>query len=99
MTENHGNIFTSFVPEDLARLGIEQGDNFQLSLGDIAVMVYLGSNYRDVEHGEWIGIMRAEGVLMVARNRVSACQTLGCKIGDRVTIATTASQRQGRHRE
>lgn len=87
VTENHGNIFTSFVPEDLARLGIEQGDHFNLTVRDTTVTIFLGSNYRDVEQGEWIGIMRAEGVLMVARNRVSACQTLGCAPGDVIRIS------------
>jgi len=83
----HGNIFTGFVPGDLERLGIMPGDRFSLTVGDVTVEAVLGSSYDDVGEGEWIGIMRAEGVLMVARNYEDACATIGCAVGDRVTIS------------
>ncbi|MBT8061717.1 MAG: alpha/beta hydrolase, partial [Gammaproteobacteria bacterium] len=87
VTANHGNIFTSLVPADLEQLGIEPGDHFLLTVGEHTVQVLLGSNYGDVERGEWIGIMRAEGVLMIARNRESACKTLACAMGSTVVIS------------
>lgn len=86
VTENHGNIFTSFVPDDLAKLGIEPGDRFVMTAGDITVSVLLGTEYGDVGQGEWIGIQRAEGVLMIARNYANACETLGCSVGHSLTI-------------
>lgn len=86
VTENHGNIFTSLVPEDLEQLGLATGDHFELSVGDHTVRVLLGSDYGDVAKGEWIGILRAEGVLMIARNYASACEALQCSTGDTLTI-------------
>ncbi|MDX1460935.1 MAG: SAM hydroxide adenosyltransferase [Xanthomonadales bacterium] len=88
ITSGHGNIFTSFVPEDLAKLGIEVGDRFMLTVNDQSISVRLGTDYRDVALGEWIGILRAEGFLMLARNRENACRTLNCSTGDRVQIST-----------
>lgn len=85
-TESHGNIFTSLVPEDLQQLGIKTGDHFNLTIREYTARVLLGSNYSEVSRGEWIGIMRAEGVLMVARNRSNACETAACQVGDKVTI-------------
>ena len=58
-----------------------------MTIRETIVTVLLGSSYDDVGRGEWVGIMRAEGVLMVARNLADACKTIGCQVGDRVQIS------------
>ncbi len=85
-SENHGNIFTSFVPGDMAELGIDSGDTFVISINGKTAEVLMGTEYGDVKRGEWIGIMRAEGVLMLARNFTNACKAVDCAAGDTVTI-------------
>lgn len=86
LSPEHGNIFTGLVAADLDRLGIHAGDRFQMTIRETTVSVLMGSSYGDVERGEWVGIMRAEGVLMVARNFENACETVGCEPGDRIVI-------------
>ena len=87
VSANHGNIFTSLVPADFQQLGIGVGDHFLLTINGKSARVLLGSNYGEVSTGQWIGIMRAEGFLMLAQNFVNACETVGCQAGDDLMIS------------
>ncbi len=86
VTENHGNIFTNFTAADLERLGLARGDAFELVAGGRSWSVYLGSDYGDVAPGGWVAFLRAEGVLLLARNHEDAARTAGIAAGDPLVI-------------
>ena len=82
----YGNVFTSFVADDLLKLGIEPMSHFQLVFGDHKVSVFWGINYGDVKAGEWVAFISGEGNLMVAVNMGDACAATECKVGDSVSL-------------
>jgi pimeloyl-ACP methyl ester carboxylesterase len=86
ITDVFGNFFTSYVADDLGRLGVERESYFHLSFGEHTVRVYWGATYSDVSKGEWVAFISPEGNLMVARNMENACETINCKINDRVLL-------------
>ncbi len=85
-----GNIETTLTQEDLDRLEIRVGDDFQLTHKDTTVTVRLGRTYEDVERGEWIAFINWEDKLRVARSFANAAETLGAEDGDPLTIARIA---------
>jgi pimeloyl-ACP methyl ester carboxylesterase len=86
VTANHGNIFTNFRPADFAALGIERGCDFELAAGGRTWRVRYGGDYDDVPPGGWVAFERAEGVILIARNRDNAAETAGVKKGDPLVV-------------
>ena len=86
-SEGYGNIYTSFVMADLARLGVTPRSRFIVGKGDRSFVVMLATTYSDVPRGEWVAFITADGTLEVARNFENAAQTLGCSAGDEIFIA------------
>lgn len=82
----YGNMLTEFVAADFEKLGIKKGDRFQVRFGDKAFSVLFGTTYGDVEVGEWVGFVQAEGLVKIARNYEDAEKTLGCKEGDEICV-------------
>jgi S-adenosylmethionine hydrolase len=81
-----GNVDTDFVYSDLERLGITKGVIFTVQFKDKSFKVMMASTYDDVQQGEWVAFITAEGFLRIARNVESAANLLGCKPGDRIII-------------
>ncbi len=85
VTPNYGNLFLDLQPAELARLGVQRGGKFRLSVPPSAdgeaegapVLVTLGATYGDVGRGEWVAFFDAEDRLLVAINRGSAAKALG----------------------
>lgn len=86
VTKNHGNLFTTFVPADFAKLGIAKGAPFELVVGDATFRVLYAGDYGDVAPGEWVAFPRAEGVVLLARNGENAAATAGVKAGDALVV-------------
>jgi hypothetical protein len=82
-----GNLETEFTSPDLDALDIKRGNSFWVSFNETTVKVHLGTTYSDVEKGEWIAFINANGTLRIARNYANAATTLGCKEGDTIMIA------------
>lgn len=81
-----GNIDTDIVYSDLERLGIQKGVIFTVQFKDKSFKVMMASTYDDVQQGEWVAFITAEGFLRIARNVESAANLLGCRPGDRIII-------------
>ncbi len=86
VTANHGNIFTGFIAADLQQIGIHKGKHFSLTLRGQTVSVLWGVTYHDVKRGEWVAFISGEGNLMIARNFLDACKSMGCEVGDRLLV-------------
>jgi len=86
-SESFGNIYSQFVQHDLTALGIAEGSDFTVGMGDASFNIRLAKTYSDVPRGEWVAFIRADGKLQVARNYANASETLGCKAGDEIYIA------------
>ena len=86
ISQDYGNLDTSFVPDDLKRLGIKPGDSFQVGFSDKRFDVYLGQAYSDVPKGDWVAFFTQAGNLRIARNLDDAAKTLGVKQGDALTL-------------
>jgi S-adenosylmethionine hydrolase len=81
-----GNIDTEFVYSDLEKLGISKGVIFTVQFEEKSFKVMMANIYDDVQKGEWVAFITAEGFLRIARNLDSAVKLLGCKPGDNIII-------------
>ena len=79
---SYGNISTSIVESDFAKLKIVLGDDFLLKFKEKEFKVKLGKTYSDVPEKEWISFFTADGNLIVARNFASPIDLLGCNRTD-----------------
>ena len=86
ISEEFGNLDTNVPWEQVVELGLEQGSKFTIRFGDKRFEVALGTTYGDVERGAWVGFITDAGTLRLARNFDNAADTLGCKVGDTITI-------------
>jgi pimeloyl-ACP methyl ester carboxylesterase len=83
----YGNFNTAFLKEDVEKLGIEKGERFLFRFGNKTFEPLYGTTYGDVERGDWIAFLLANGRLRIARNFADASKTAGCGEGDTVCIA------------
>lgn len=81
-----GNIQTSFVASDLARLGLAVGDRFELTSGDKSVDVYLGESVFEARLGEWVAFVSLEGRLIVSRSYGRAVTALKTDVDEPIVI-------------
>ncbi len=72
-----GNLFTSFVRNDWARLGIAMGQIFNLSINEEVYQASLVSTYSDVPRGDWLAFPAADGTYTIAINFDSAAHRSG----------------------
>ena len=87
----YGNIETTLTQQDLDRLDLQTGDDFQLMHKEVLIIVHLGETYGDVEQGFWISFINWEGKLRIARNAANAAETLDAAEGDDLTISAIDS--------
>jgi len=90
VTDDYGNIFTNYTAEDLARVGVNPGDEFQLEARGRSWRVRYGTNYTDVPRGEWVAFLRAEGVMLFAICYGNASATSGVHAGDVLVVRPAA---------
>ena len=86
VSQDYGNLDTSFTPKDIKGLGVNAGDSFQVGFGGKRFEVYLGQAYSDVPKGDWVAFFTQAGTLRIARNLDNAAKTLGVKEGDALTL-------------
>jgi hypothetical protein len=82
----YGNLYSNFVASDLAALGIEIGDVFELVHGQETYEVTYGEAYSDVPIGEWVAFVDPEGRVQLSRNYANAAETLGAAKGDALLL-------------
>ena len=90
--DRFGNLETSFVGDDLDRLGVQVGDQIVLKAGDEAVEALLGESFFDVQMGEWVAFVSQSGRLMVGRSYGSAASTLDLSAGARLSLQAAGSK-------
>ena len=88
----YGNIYTSFVAEDLNKLSIRLGDTFSLTHGETTVTPTFAKAYSDVPIGEWVAFIDPESYVQISRNYENATLTLGVKLGDALLISKKRQQ-------
>ena len=81
--QHFGNLNTD-IP--ITALPLELGESFTVSCNARTVQATLAADYADVHAGDWLGIENAQGHLQLAISFGDAAETLGCRVGDGVTI-------------
>lgn len=90
ITDGYGNLFSSFVPADFEKLGLQRGDRFDLEINGRTFRVVYGADYPDAARGAWVAFPRAEGVILFAINRGNAAQAAGASAGDVLVVRPVA---------
>ena len=78
----YGNIYTSFVIDDLEKLNIQIGTRFTIVHQDQSHPITFAKAYSDVPYGEWVAFIDSEGYVQISRNYANAAETLGAQKGD-----------------
>lgn len=81
--QHFGNLNTD-IP--ITALPLELGESFTVSCNAQSVQATLAADYADVHAGDWLGIENAQGDLQLAISFGDAAETLGCQVGERLTI-------------
>lgn len=84
----YGNIYTSFVLDDLNELDIKLGERFRLTHGSQTVVVTFATSYSDVPLGEWVAFVDPEGRIQLSRNYANATATLSARKSDPLLISS-----------
>jgi len=84
--DSFGNIITCIERRHLRDVGINYGDNLEVTLGDSSVSIKLLPAYGYVKPGELLAVINSEGFLEIAANMSNAALKLGAKVGDHVII-------------
>lgn len=92
ITDNYGNLFSSFTPADFEQMGIHPGDHFDLMINDRTFAVVYGSDYGTAPRGSWVAFPRAEGLVLFAINRGNAAQAAGAHEGDAMVVQSTGAR-------
>lgn len=85
-----GNVQTSFVAQDLERLGVAVGDRFELTSGEKEFEVHLGESAFEARLGEWVAFVSLEGRLIVSRSYGRAVTALETDIDEPISIRPAA---------
>ena len=72
-----GNLSTTFVSTDWARLGVAIGQIFDVNINGNLYQASLVSTYADVPRGYWLAFRSADGYFTIAINFDSAAQRAG----------------------
>ena len=72
----YGNLTTDLVAADLAALGIGVGDAVRVTCGEMTRKAHCGTTYADVDEGDLVVFLTAEGLVEVAVNGGSAARRL-----------------------
>ncbi|GEM_PF-1492219 len=86
----YGNLDTVFTEADLNRIGLAQGDRFQVEANGNTLEVTWATTYEDVPEGSGVAFLNWEDKLRIARNHASAAETLGVTEEDIITIRPLA---------
>jgi S-adenosylmethionine hydrolase len=78
----YGNIYTNFIADDLARIGVGIGDAFEIIHRDQTFPITFAKAYSDVPYGEWVAFMDSEGHVQISRNYANAAEKLSAESGD-----------------
>ena len=81
--QHFGNLDTDIA---IAELPIELGETFVINCNSRSVMAVLAADYADVHAGDWLGIENDQGQLQLAISFGDAAETLGCRVGDSVSV-------------
>lgn len=87
LVEVYGNFISNVVRDDMAAVGLVEGDTFALIANGQTVPVLLGSTYNDVSVGEWVAFWDAEGYLLFCRNYKHAVNSLGLKPSNPIILS------------
>jgi len=84
--DTYGNIQFNVSPEDLAALGMKEGDDVLVSFNMEEVRVVWGSTYGDVEKGEAILHVDSYGQIAIAVRGGRADEDFSFGVGDAVVL-------------
>lgn len=83
----YGNIYTSYVLEDLQNLKIQLGDDFEFTHGNTTERIRFAKAYSDVPMGAWVAFIDSDGYLQISRNYANAAETISAVKGDPLIIS------------
>ena len=76
-TDTYGNFVTNITEEDVARLGLAQGDSARVTIGKAAFTAPFKTTYGDVPEGKPVLVIQSSGFLECALNMGNLAQSLG----------------------
>ncbi|OYT52501.1 hypothetical protein B6U66_01705 [Candidatus Bathyarchaeota archaeon ex4484_135] len=84
--DGFGNVITNIPEGLLAELGISDGSDLEVEVGDRVLRLKLRSAYGEAKPGELTAIIDSWGMFEVAVNLGSAAEELGARPGDKVVV-------------
>ncbi|WP_221029420.1 SAM hydroxide adenosyltransferase [Actomonas aquatica] len=82
----YGNVWLNAQPADFAAIGLTSGLWARLTAGDETYRVRHGTDFSDVERGQWVVFPNADGFYWLSRNWANAAETANLQLGDTVHI-------------
>ena len=87
LNESWGNLTTSFVEDDLRKLGVKLKDTILVSAGDATQSVTFVEHYTHLAQGQGAAYISADGFLVLQINGSNLAKALGVKHLDKVSIS------------
>ena len=89
----YANIDTDLDHSTLVQSGLSTGDQFSVIYGSETLSVTLGSDYGDVEAGQWIALPTDGNKVQLAISFGHACTAIECTAGDKLTVVLPPAAR------
>jgi len=84
--DGFGNIITNVSEENLKAIGISEGRNLSVQLGDKRMILKMCSSYNEVQRNAPLSIIGGTGFLEISVNRGNASKIFNVKVGTPVTL-------------
>jgi S-adenosylmethionine hydrolase len=89
--DDFGNIISNITLEDLAKMGLHEGDSLLVRLGKKTLMLRFCSAYDEVSSGTPLALIGGSNFLEVAVNQGRASTTFGAKAGESFRVSGEVS--------
>ncbi|MEM6315824.1 MAG: SAM hydroxide adenosyltransferase [Planctomycetota bacterium] len=92
ISSEYGNAYTSIGPDRYDELNLSAGETVLIAFADEPLRLTLGTDYADVDPGELVAVLHAEGLTLAIRDG-NFTQTHGIAVGDTFTLQPPTDER------
>jgi hypothetical protein len=79
--DRYGNLITNIAGTLAQQAGLGAGTQVDITIAARTITATFCTTYDDVDEGQWLALINAEGVVEVARNRGHAAHSVGASAG------------------